>query len=111
MPDIRQHLAILEGAVARGVGDPAPAFVEAHSTVQVKDYSRYAMDGRQPDAHLVWRDAPWAPDLAAARAPGHAMAEQALACALSVPCAARSSRFPPMKSARCCAQPGAASCP
>ena len=36
MPDIRQHLAILEGAVARGVGDPAPAFVEAHSTVQVK---------------------------------------------------------------------------
>ena len=24
------------------VGDPEPAFVEAHSTVQVKDYSRHA---------------------------------------------------------------------
>lgn len=75
MPDIRKHLAILEGAVARGVGDPAPAFVEAHSTVQVKDYSRYAMDGLQPDAHLAWRDAHWESDLAAARAAGQAMAE------------------------------------
>lgn len=65
MPDIRRHLAILEGAVARGVGDPEPAFVEAHSTVQVKDYSRYAMDGLQPDAHLAWRDAHWESDLAA----------------------------------------------
>ena len=79
MPDIRQHLAILEGAVARGVGDPEPAFVEAHSTVQVKDYSRYAMDGLQPDAHLAWRDAHWESDLAAARAAGQAMAEKALA--------------------------------
>ena len=76
MPDIRQHLAILEGAVARGVGDPAPAFVEAHSTVQVKDYSRYAMDGLQPDAHLAWRDAHWESDLAAARAAGQAMAQK-----------------------------------
>ena len=76
MPDIRKHLAILEGAVARGVGDPAPAFVEAHSTVQVKDYSRYAMDGLQPDAHLAWRDAHWESDLAAARAAGHAMAQK-----------------------------------
>ena len=73
MPDIRQHLAILEGAVARGVGDPEPAFVEAHSTVQVKDYSRYAMDGLQPDAHIAWRDAHWESDLAAARAAGQAM--------------------------------------
>ena len=73
MPAIRQHLAILEGAVARGVGDPVPAFVEAHSTVQVKDYSRYAMDGLQPDAHLAWRDAHWESDLAAARAAGQAM--------------------------------------
>ena len=73
MPDIRKHLAILEGAVARGVGDPEPAFVEAHSTVQVKDYSRYAMDGLQPDAHLAWRDAHWESDLAAARAAGQAM--------------------------------------
>ena len=79
MPDIRQHLAILEGAVARGVGDPEPAFVEAHSTVQVKDYSRYAMDGLQPDAHLAWRDAHWESDLAAARDAGQAMAEKALA--------------------------------
>lgn len=76
MPDIRKHLAILEGAVARGVGDPEPAFVEAHSTVQVKDYSRYAMDGLQPDAHLAWRDAHWESDLAAARAAGQAMAEK-----------------------------------
>ena len=76
MPDIRRHLAILEGAVARGVGDPAPAFVEAHITVQVKDYSRYAMDGLQPDAHLAWRDAHWESDLAAARAAGQAMAEK-----------------------------------
>ena len=78
MPDIRQHLAILEGAVARGVGDQAPAFVEAHSTVQVKDYSRYAMDGLQPDIHLAWRDAHWEADLAKARAAGQAMAEKAL---------------------------------
>ena len=76
MPDIRQHLAILEGAVARGVGDPEPAFVEAHSTVQVKDYSRYAMDGLQPDAHIAWRDAHWESDLAAARAAGQAMAQK-----------------------------------
>lgn len=76
MPDIRKHLAILEGAVARGVGDPAPAFVEAHSTVQVKDYSRYAMDGLQPDAHIAWRDAHWESDLAAARAAGQAMAQK-----------------------------------
>ena len=76
MPDIRQHLAILEGAVARGVGDPAPAFVEAHSTVQVKDYSLYAMDGLQPDAHIAWRDAHWESDLAAARAAGQAMAQK-----------------------------------
>ena len=76
MPDIRKHLAILEGAVALGVGDPAPAFVEAHSTVQVKDYSRYAMDGLQPYAHLAWRDAHWESDLAAARASGQAMAEK-----------------------------------
>lgn len=76
MPDIRKHLAILEGAVARGVGDPAPAFVEAHSTVQVKDYSRYAMDGLQPAAHIAWRDTHWESDLAAARAAGRAMAEK-----------------------------------
>lgn len=76
MPDIRKHLAILEGAVARGVGDPAPAFVEAYSTVQVKDYSRYAMDGLQPDAHIAWRDAHWESDLAAARAAGQAMAQK-----------------------------------
>lgn len=76
MPDIRRHLAILEGAVARGVGDPEPAFVEAHSTLQVKDYSRYAMDGLQPDAHLAWRDAHWESDLAAARAAGQAMAQK-----------------------------------
>ena len=76
MPDIRRHLAILEGAVARGVGDPAPAFVEAHRSVQVKDYSRYAMDGLQPDAHLAWRDAHWESDLAAARAAGQAMAQK-----------------------------------
>ena len=76
MPDIRKHLAILEGAVARGVGDPAPAFVEAHSTVQVKDYSRYAMDGLRPDAHIAWRDAHWESDLAAARAAGRAMAQK-----------------------------------
>ena len=76
MPDIHQHLAILEGAVARGVGDPEPAFVEAPSPVQVKDYSRYAMDGLQPDAHIAWRDAHWESDLAAARAAGQAMAQK-----------------------------------
>ena len=75
LPDIRKHLAILEGAVARGLGDPAPAFVEALTTIQVKDYSRYAMDGLQPDAHLAWRDAHWESDLAAARAAGQAMAQ------------------------------------
>ncbi len=79
MPGIRQHLSILEGAVARALGDPAPAFVEAHSTVQVKDYSRYAMDGLDPAAHLAWREAHWDADLAAARAAGRAMAEKALA--------------------------------
>ncbi len=79
MPDIRQHRAILEGTVARSVGDSAPAFVEAHSTVQVKDYSRYAMGGLQPDAHIAWRDAHWEDDLAKARAAGRAMAEKACA--------------------------------
>lgn len=78
MPDIRKHLAILEGAVARGLGDPAPQFVEAHSTVQVKDYARYAMDGLDPAAHLAWRDAHWEDDLAKARAAGRRMAEKAL---------------------------------
>ncbi|MBR4190205.1 MAG: flavodoxin family protein [Kiritimatiellae bacterium] len=79
MPGIRQHLSILEGAVARALGDPEPQFVEAHSTVQVKDYSRYAMDGLDPAAHLAWREAHWDADLAAARAAGRAMAEKALA--------------------------------
>ena len=74
MSDIRRHLAILEGAVARGVGDPVPAVIEAHSTVQVKDYSRYAMDGLMPDAHIAWRSAHWEKDLAKARAAGSAMA-------------------------------------
>ena len=81
MPDIRSHLAILEGAVARGLGDPEPQFVEAHSTVQVKDYARYAMDGLDPAAHLAWRDAHWESDLAKARAAGGAMAKKALAFA------------------------------
>ncbi len=79
MPGIRQHLSILEGAVARALGDPEPAFVEAHSTVQVKDYSRYAMAGLAPAAHLAWREAHWDADLAKARAAGRAMAEKALA--------------------------------
>ncbi len=74
MPDIRAHLSILEGAVARGLGDPAPQFVEAYATVQVKDYARYAMDGLQPDAHIAWRDAHWADDLETARTAGRAMA-------------------------------------
>ena len=39
----------------------------------MKDYSRHAMDGLQPDAHLAWRDAHWEYDLAAARAAGQAM--------------------------------------
>lgn len=79
MADIRRHLAILEGAVARGLGDPEPQFVEAHSTVQVKDYARYAMDGLDPAAHLAWRAAHWDADLAKARAAGRTMAEKALA--------------------------------
>ena len=79
MPEIRKHLALLEGAVARGLGDPEPQFVEAHSTVQVKDYARYAMDGLDPAAHLAWRDALWESDLAKARAAGRAMAEKVLA--------------------------------
>ena len=74
MPDIRAHLAILENAVSRAVGDPSPAFVEAYTTVQVKDYSRYAMDGLMPDAHIAWRSAHWEKDLAKARAAGSAMA-------------------------------------
>ena len=73
MPDIRSHLAILEGATARGCGDPSPLFVEAFQTVQVKDYSRYAMDGLDPAAHLAWRNAHWEDDLAKARAAGRAM--------------------------------------
>ena len=77
MPDIRAHLAILEGAVARGLGDPEPQFVEAHATVQVKDYARYAMDGLRPGDHLAWRAAHWEEDLAKARAAGRAMAEKA----------------------------------
>ena len=81
MPDIRSHLAILEGAIAHGLGDPEPQFVEAHSTVQVKDYARYAMDGLDPAAHLAWRDAHWESDLAKARAAGGAMAKKALAFA------------------------------
>ena len=39
----------------------------------MKDYSRYAMDGLRPDAHLAWRDAHWESDLAKARAAGQAM--------------------------------------
>ena len=42
----------------------------------MKDYSLYAMDGLQPDAHLAWRDAHWESDLAAARAAGQAMAQK-----------------------------------
>jgi multimeric flavodoxin WrbA len=78
MPDIRRNLALLENAVARGVGDDSPARVEAFSTVQVKDYARYAMDGLDPAAHLAWRDAHWEADLAKARAAGRAMAEKIL---------------------------------
>ena len=78
MPDIRRNLALLENAVARGVGDDSPARVEAFSTVQVKDYARYAMDGLAPAAHLAWRDAHWEADLAKARAAGRAMAEKIL---------------------------------
>jgi len=79
MPEIRRNLAILEGAVARGLGDPDPAFVEAHCTVQVKDYARYTMDGLDPADHLAWRDAHWAADLEKARDAGRRMAEKALA--------------------------------
>ena len=79
MPDIRRNLSILEGAVARGVGDPEPQHVEAYCTVQVKDYARYAMDGLDPAAHLAWRAAHWDADLAAARTAGRRMAEKALA--------------------------------
>ena len=78
LPDIRKHLAILENAVARGAGDDAPDRVEACCTVQVKDYSRYAMSGLDPAAHLAWRAAHWEDDLAAARAAGRRMAEKAL---------------------------------
>ena len=77
-PDIRRNLAIFENAVARGVGDDSPARVEAFSTVQVKDYARYAMDGLDPAAHLAWRDAHWDADLEKARAAGRRMAEKAL---------------------------------
>ena len=79
MPDIRKHLAILENATACGVGDSSPDFVESYSTMQVKDYSRYAMDGLQPDAHVAWHAAHWEEDLAKARAAGRRMAEKALA--------------------------------
>ena len=79
LPDIRKHLAILENSVARGAGDNAPERVEACCTVQVKDYSRYAMAGLDPAAHLAWHDAHWEADLAAARAAGRRMAEKALA--------------------------------
>ena len=79
MPDIRTHLSILEGATARGVGDPSPLFVESYQTVQVKDYSRYAMDGLDPSAHIAWRNAHWEEDLAKARAAGQRMAEKSLA--------------------------------
>ena len=74
MPDIRAHLAILENATSRALGDPKPSFVEAYSTVQVKDYSRYAMDGLRPDDHLAWHDAHWEHDLEKARDAGSAMA-------------------------------------
>ena len=79
LPDIRKHLAILENALARGVGDDAPERVEACCTVQVKDYSRYAMAMLDPAAHLAWRDAHWEADLAATRAAGRRMAKKALA--------------------------------
>ncbi len=79
MADIRKSLAVFEGAVSRGLGDSEPTFVEMHSTVQVKDYSRYAMEGLDPDAHLAWREAHWDEDLAKAREAGRAMAEKALA--------------------------------
>ena len=79
LPDIRKHLAILENAVARGAGDNAPERVEACCTVQVKDYSRYAMAGLDPAAHLAWRDAHWDSDLAKARAAGRRMAEKVMA--------------------------------
>ena len=85
MPDIRRNLALFEGAVARGLGDPEPQHVEAHCTVQVKDYARYAMDGLDPAAHLAWREAHWEPDLAAALAAGHRMAEKALASGAACP--------------------------
>jgi multimeric flavodoxin WrbA len=79
MPDIRRNLAVFEGAVARALGDPDPAFVEAYCTVQVADYARYAMDGLDPAARLAWRDAHWADDLAKARAAGRRTAEKTLA--------------------------------
>ena len=68
-----RHPLFVCDANSRGAGDDAPERVEACCTVQVKDYSRYAMDGLQPDAHLAWRDAHWESDLAAARAAGQAM--------------------------------------
>lgn len=55
-----------------------PERVEAFRTVQVADYSRYAMAMLDPDAHLAWRTAHWEDDLAAARAAGRRMAEKAL---------------------------------
>jgi multimeric flavodoxin WrbA len=56
-----------------------PERVEAFRTVQVADYSRYAMAMLDPDAHLAWRAAHWESDLAAAHAAGRRMAEKALA--------------------------------
>ena len=56
-----------------------PERVEAFRTVQVADYSRYAMAMLDPDAHLAWRNAHWEDDLAAARAAGCRMAEKVMA--------------------------------
>ena len=56
-----------------------PERVEAFRTVQVADYSRYAMAMLDPAAHLAWRDAHWADDLAAARDAGRRMAEKVMA--------------------------------
>ncbi|MBR1609332.1 MAG: flavodoxin family protein [Kiritimatiellae bacterium] len=75
----RRNIAMLEGALARGTGDADPAIVAAFTTAQTKDYSRYAMDGLDPAAHLAWREAHWEEDLAKARAAGRATAEKALA--------------------------------
>jgi multimeric flavodoxin WrbA len=78
MSDIRKHLAIFEGALARALGDSEPVFVEAHTTIQTNDYSRYAMEGLDPAARLAWHDAHWNDDLAIARTAGRRMAEKAL---------------------------------